>query len=244
MPIATDFNNKILSIWKKYLSIHGNSEIVVKAPALYPENHFPENLKLLMLGMNPSFGVNWVQKRISDEMILGPNNTHLTADLVYGWTPESGPNHLEHLLTIEEYAFNNFRIFFEPQLRFATSVGCADSYSHMDLFHVRQTSQHDFLTSIGRTGDLTNFGREQVELTRQTILEIKPKAVVIANATAAKLAVELMNLEYLKDSRAQCKLAGLNETRFFLAGMLSGGRAMDTFSRIRLEEDVRAYFAE
>lgn len=229
MPVEDDFNAQVLEIWREH----------VKEPALmpaqYPPGHFKQNLKLLMLGMNPAFSESSIQNRMTGLGIdIGAND-------VFGWSPSTQPRHVHHLLKVEKHAFEHYLRFFGPLMRFAERVGCANSYSHLDLFHWRQTEQNEFLQVVGLPGALNEFGLRQVALTRETIMALRPKVVVIANATAAKRAVEYLPLTYVTNSGTQCILPGLPDTRFFLAGMLSGGRAMDTFSCIRLEDEVRRY---
>ncbi len=235
MTAAQRFNNQALQLWTQF------SPVPTLAPALYPLNHFQEKLKLLILGMNPAFSVNWIQNRITADQILGPENSQLTAEAVYGWHPDQGPLHQNHLLTIESHAFENYGVFFNPQREFADKIGCADSFSHMDLFHVRQTQQNEFLNAVNAQGGLTDWGQAQINLTKATICDIRPAVVVIANATAARMAVEFLGLEFANDLNTQCSMRELPGTRFFLAGMLSGVRAMDRYSRARLEGEVRTY---
>lgn len=229
MPVEVDFNNQVLEIWRKHVTDPA------LMPAHYPPGHFGQDLKLLMLGMNPAFSEGPIQNRMNE---LG---IELKANDVFGWSLHREPHHDDPLFEVETHAFQHYLPFFGPLMQFANNVSCANSYSHMDLFHWRQTDQNEFLQVVGLPAALNDFGRAQVALTRETIVALRPKVVVIANATAARHAVQYLPLSYLPDSRTQCNLPGLRETRFFLAGMLSGGRAMDTFSRIRLEDEVRRY---
>lgn len=229
MPIEGDFNEQVLEIW------HEHVKVPALLPAHYPTGHFEQNQTLLMLGMNPAFSESTIQNRLD---ALG---IQLGANEVFEWTPGLKPGHIAHLLNVEEHAFANYQRFFRPLRRFAKNVGCENSFSHLDLFHWRQTKQNEFLQVVGLPGTLNEFGRAQVALTRKTIMALRPKVVVIANATASNRAVEYFPLEYVPNSGTQCILPGLPDTRFFLAGMLSGGRAMDTFSCHRLENEVRFY---
>jgi hypothetical protein len=229
MSVESTFNDRALEIWREHLA---KSTLM---PALYPPGHFKQNLKLLMLGMNPAFSENSIRKRLREL------NIDKNANDVFGWAPNTEPQHIHELLDVESHAFVHYQPFFGPLRRFTEKVGCANSYSHLDLFHWRQTEQNDFLQVVGLPGALNKFGRAQIALTRETIGALRPNVVVIANATAAKMAVEHLPLSYVANSHTQCTLPGLDGTRFFLAGMLSGGRAMDTFSRIRLEVEVWSY---
>lgn len=247
MTIAVDFNRRVLKIWTDF-----QNEVQIWAdfnekpslmPAYYPAQHFHYGMKLLMLGMNPAFNAHRLRRRINNLNKNNNANINAAPEEVYRWHPETGPHYEEHLLTVEKDAFENYLPFFGPQKKFAKQVGCSDSYSHMDLFHIRQTNQADFVENFVNAEQYNVFRNAQVELTRQTIRAIRPKIVVIANAGASRLAMDLLELEYVDNLLTQCTLPGLPKTRIFLAGMISGGRAMDEYSRIRLETQVKSYLA-
>lgn len=212
-------------------------------PSQYPENYFQQGVHLLVLGMNPSFGEEWIQHQISRELRLGSENARLAAKEVYEWDPIKGPRNAEHLLKIEAHAFKAYRRYFNPLQKFVGEVGCLDSYSHFDLFHSRLTDQRTFKKTLFEGSNLSDFARTQIDLTRATLLRIHPKAVVIANAEASRMAVKYLKLQYVDDHRTQCVMPVLGKTRFFLSGMLSGG-AMDEFSYRRLLADVRNYLSK
>lgn len=237
MDVADEFNVGVLKIWNRCLS----------EPALMPSHYssLPKGVRLLVLGMNPAFGEKWVKKQICSGRI-GAANTSLLPRDVYGWDPERGPRYVTHLHTIERYAFENYGNYFGPLKRFAAAVGCPDSYSHFDLFHVRDTKQKSCLAQIGSLVSgggysLNDFGIEQIRLTVETIRSMRPTAVVIANATASHLALEHLPFALPSNTRTQAVIDGLPNTKFFFSGMLSGGRSMDVFSRARLAEDIRVH---
>lgn len=227
--IEDDFNKQALAIWRAHLKEDA------LMPALYPHGHFKNNLELLILGMNPAFNEDAIQKRLSG---LGIG---MQATDVFRWSPKEEPRYVAELLRAELDAFANYGTYFKPLREFADEIGCVHSYSHLDLFHWRHTKQHEFTPFVGSPDNLNEFGRAQIALTRVMIERLRPKVVVIANAAAARYAVACMPLEYVAGSRTQCTLPGSTLPRFFLSGMLSGMRRMDTFSRIRLEVDVRDY---
>lgn len=237
MTIASKFNDEILRIWKRE---HVTATLV---PSQYPVNHFQEGVRLLVLGMNPSFGEAWIQDQISNGLGLGQANAHLVAKEVYGWDPIGGPHNPEHLLKIEAHAFKEYRKYFNAIKKFSEEVGCVDSYTHFDLFHSRMTDQRTFKKTLFEGGILRDSAMKQIDLTRATLLQIRPKAVVIANAEASRMAVDYLKLQYVDNQRTQCVMPGLHNTCFFLSGMLSGG-AMDEFSHRRLVADVSAYLSE
>ena len=58
----------------------------------------------------------------------------------------------------------------------------------MDLFYLRETSQKKLEKSISEgSGNLNEFGREQLEITKCILERITPKVIVVANAFASRI---------------------------------------------------------
>lgn len=82
--------------------------------------------------------------------------------------------------------------------------------------------------------ELTEFGNEQFKRFEQMLALAKPKAVVVINALASRLYKKRRPLQF--DSARGHYLDNIGErgVPVFLSGMLTGGRALDVFSRERL----------
>ncbi len=237
MSVTDAYNARVLAIW------NDAEKPPTYMPSLYPDEHLDGPIKLLMLGMNPSFG-RWLDTAV-EELFSADRLGELGAEQLYAWRDDYTDRDIARVKAVEAYAFTAYRSFFGPLRDFAMNVGCGHDYRHLDLFQVRKTDQSAFLSTVGKPTGKGNFqpepfGRAQIELTRQTLLTLKPAVVVIANAAASRIATQHFPLCPIANVRTQFTMCGLPETRFFLSGMLSGG-ALDEYSRHRLEDEVRRY---
>jgi len=104
------------------------------------------------------------------------------------------------------------------------------SISFLDLFLVRKTSQCDVQELIKQ---FDKFKSLQINLFLESIERINTKFVCVLNAGASKHLCEHLNEE---QTALTFKYKG---KVLFFAGMLSGSRAMDRFSRERLRLNMR-----
>lgn len=102
MTIEDNFNKQALAIWREHLKQDA------LMPALYPPGHFKNNLELLILGMNPAFKEEAIQKRLAD---LGIG---LRANDVFRWSRKDKPRYIAELLRAESHAFANYKKYFKP----------------------------------------------------------------------------------------------------------------------------------
>ena len=112
-----------------------------------------------------------------------------------------------------------------------------------DLYPVRHTKQKEFVQFI-KHKENKEFREKLDEATKNLIDGIMPDIIVIANAKAS----ELMQKIFFGESEAEkIKLKGetkrtyrLNgkKTDMFFSSMLSGQRALDTYSRSRLAKEI------
>ena len=112
-----------------------------------------------------------------------------------------------------------------------------------DLYPVRHTKQKEFVQFI-KHKENKEFREKLDEATKNLIDGIMPDIIVIANAKAS----ELMQKIFFGESEAEkIKLKGetkrtyrLNgkKTDMFFSSMLSGQRALDTYSRSRLAREI------
>ena len=112
-----------------------------------------------------------------------------------------------------------------------------------DLYPVRHTNQKEFVQFIEHDEN-KEFREKLDEATKELIDGIMPEIIVIANAKAS----ELMQKIFFGDSEAEkIKLNGETKRTYKLNGkktdmifssMLSGQRALDTYSRSRLAKEI------
>ena len=112
--------------------------------------------------------------------------------------------------------------------------GTAEMWNHIDLFYLRETSQEKLRRSIFlKTRVLNKFGRDQMDITRNILERITPKAIVVVNALASNIFKEEYKLKF--DQYHGCyftRISGRNVPTF-LSSMLSGKERL-IFSRERL----------
>jgi hypothetical protein len=110
-----------------------------------------------------------------------------------------------------------------------------------DLYPVRHTNQKEFVKFLK---DNPGFCKELDKATKDLIDGIMPEIIVIANAKAS----ELMQKIFFGESEAEkIKLKGKTKcpykfngkkTDMIFSSMLSGQRALDTYSRSRLAKEI------
>lgn len=214
------YNKAARDIWHRFAGDHRT----LPGMTLFPmQRHaFAEEPHLLLVGMNPSFAF-----RARDTM-----RRHLK------WrdAPESV---IQQFTEEEAVAREQYRVFYGPQVRFKEAVG-AHTLEHLDLLPVRHTSQaevvHAYWDKHGHPHAITQacFG-----LFKATLLALAPTVVVVANAEASRQVKKMLPLQPIEPGR-RYGWPPMPQTTFFLSGMLSGQRALDEFSRARLEADVRS----
>jgi hypothetical protein len=237
MSLAQKYNQRAMEIW------HTFGAMQPRMPMLLPElNEKPE---LLIVGMNPSFNADWL-----DNQLMG--NTSLaggpwTTDSLFGWD-KNAHSRMQQVIEFEAFAKTAYASYFAAVQRFASAVGCAEKWEHLDLFLMRETSQKAALEMVlAKTrpiGKLNDFGLAQLELFTETLIDLQPQVVVVANAAAANLAKRLLGPGHEVDEPAALTFDALPNTRFFFSGMFSGQRCMDKFSLERLVFQVKGYFQQ
>jgi hypothetical protein len=236
MSLAQKYNQRAMEIWGTFGATQP------RVPILLPE--LIEHPELLVVGMNPSFNTEWVDNQLANETELRLAGGPWTADSLFRWDA-SARSRMSQIIEFERFAKTAYAGYFAPVERFASAVGCAGRWEHLDLFLMRETSQKAALEIVlGKTrpiGELNDFGRAQLELFIETLIDLQPKAVLVANATAAALAKQLLGPSHQVGEPAALEFGALPNTRFFFSGMLSGQRCMDNFSLERLVYQVRAY---
>ena len=111
--------------------------------------------------------------------------------------------------------------------------------SHHDLFFIRETSQDTVLSLKENNPD---FFEEQLKITKEIITRVQPKMIVIINAKACRLFKKMYNFEpvkYWNESLGVDILPQLGNIPVLFSGMLSGQRALDVGSFVRLKWHVR-----
>lgn len=222
MKISDWYNNLAIDIWKK----HGSKQKLI--PLQVAE--FKLDAELLIIGMNPSFNMRWIDKQLKSKLGLNA----LTCDLLFKWETNELDKRLECIKTFEANAQQDYKIYFKAFDQFTKDCNLKN-WNHLDLFLMRETNQKEALKDVGYTNNkkmLNAFGESQIELFKLTIEKLNPKAIVILNATASTIISTHLT------SKSVTK-ATYKNIPVFLAGMLSGQRAMDRYAKQRLIEEIK-----
>lgn len=226
------FNARALEIW-------ASNETQTRMPILH--SNINGVAKLVIVGMNPSHNLDWVQREIDKKQVLG--DVSFTAEELLAWP--SGRKRIEDIKKMEKHAVAHYPHYFNGIQRFADAVGFSNQWQHLDIFLMRETSQAVALKAVmdkGAPPEICNqFGKEQIGLLRKMLGAIRPRVVVIANAKASKILRLELELIQEPNEPATFTSKSLPDTRFFTAGMLSGQRCMDDSARERLVFQVTKY---
>ena len=112
-----------------------------------------------------------------------------------------------------------------------------------DLYPVRHTNQKEFVQFI-KHEENKEFREKLDEATKELIDGIMPDIIVIANAKASELMQKIFfgrnennKKEFIGETKRTYKLNG-QKTDMIFSSMLSGQRALDTYSRSRLAREI------
>lgn len=213
-----------------------------RMPMLRPD--FVMRPDILFVGVNPSF---------SEKAATKFDEKHGYKGSVIAWNANSTEDDLKArvklLVDAERTAQRDYRVYYAPFERFQHQVrkeGCRTE--HLDVFLLRHTSQSDVKALLWKTPSfkrgttraqrtLTSFGADLFDVFLDTLHGLKPRTVLVANASAAGLVKELLSLE-TKDDRIY-RTFRAPHIAFFLSGMLGGRGPMDNYSKARLAADIR-----
>lgn len=218
------YNNEAIELWKKF----GGAQVLV--PHLLPKIQI--NPDVLFIGMNPSHRLDWIQK------VLESNKQDFNSygvDELFSYPGESLAKRLPYITLMEEYARDNVQYY--RVLDDLVSKCGYKSWTHLDLFLNRETEQGKFLKIIeyNESNNYFNeFGLEQLNLFKKAFNKLKPKIVVVNNATASVIISQLFTGEGVTKTCIKYQ-----NVTIFLGGMLSGQRAMDRFSKLRLINEIK-----
>jgi hypothetical protein len=223
--LADWVNHEILNLWRNKFK-EDKSALM---PLIYSEI---KTSVLLFVSLNPSFTTRGFKKLLENS----PYSTEDVKDALNNWqTSKSLPivKEFEKLSKANGSFFNKFREI----------AKCANiDWEHIDLFFNRRTHQKEFLPYIYKNNDLvelTKIGQCQLELSKNLICEINPITIVVANATASKIFKKEFDATF-NDNLGHHEIE-LNNQKIpvFLCSMLTGQRAMDNYSVIYLQWQIK-----
>ena len=218
------YNQEISRLWKlefdNAIKSTENTNVKFKQFCFHVKQ---DESPIWFFGMNPS-----LPRPLKE--IFNPDND-LTDNLIYDLKDEQEEMHgeLQYFLKAIE--------FFENEVESPKSVV---PIFH-DLYPVRHTNQKEFVKFLEDNDDFCN---SLDKATKNLIDGIMPDIIVIANAKASEL---MQKIFFGKSEAEKKKLKGKTKrtykfngkkTDMIFSSMLSGQRALDTYSRSRLAREI------
>ena len=168
---------------------------------------------------------------------MNPSLLDSTNEYISRTTPPD--KHLfEKLEEEQKYMHTKIQYFKKPKKFFINEVESPKSVVPIfhDLYPVRHTNQKEFVKFLEDNDDFCN---SLDKATKNLIDGIMPDIIVIANAKASKLMQKIFfgRNEYNGETKLTYELDG-KKTDMIFSSMLSGQRALDTYSRSRLAREI------
>ena len=113
-------------------------------------------------------------------------------------------------------------------------------WEHIDLFFVHETNQKNLEAQVlNKSRKINEFGKRQIEISKEIISLIEPQIVVVANAFASDIFQQEFACVF--DDKAGCHFFDVNGKSIpvFFTSMLTGQRALDKGSFIRLKWHIK-----
>ena len=117
-------------------------------------------------------------------------------------------------------------------------------WDHIDLFFVRETSQKGFLSKMIDKNEINEFGKEQLRLSRRLIESSNPQFIIVANAKASEIFIEVYESTF--DDDLGCYITEINKEKVptMFSSMLTGQRALDRYSFQSMEWNMKRIIKE
>ena len=224
MSFEKEINDKIVKLWDEFF-IDEHSAL---QPLFYPKLN--KNC-LLFVGCNPSFNETGFKSILRD-------TEHVNLDFhnFYLWKNRDQEK-IEKATKFAEEAKLKHKYF--KKFREMSKELNLD-WEHIDLFFIHETNQKKIEAQVlHKSRKLNEFGRRQIEISREAISLIQPQIVVVANAFASDIFQQEFSCTF--DDNFGCHFFDVNgnKTPVFFTSMITGQRALDKGSFIRLKWHIK-----
>lgn len=215
-------NSDIKKIWEECLP-STNSRV----PLFFPEFG---DVDVLFIGINPSFsqrGFNTQTKGSSYDTICMEEYFSYPQHPSFSILDSLEMDALAHKLHPYFRRFHNI------------SEELSLTWTHIDLFFVRETSQKKVREMIfNKYPELSVFGERQLTVAKKLIAQSKPRIIVVVNALASRIFEHHIGAKF--DNELGCHITELSgkPTPAILGSMLTGQRALDNYSFQRLKWQI------
>ena len=229
----------------------------------YKRKSNKKEIRILFTGFNPSFNKEHYEK-------CYPIKTDPYEFFSYkNWEDEKKLDSIKKVdyslrnKSVEvEYRENYYTTYFKPISKFICDCFGMDykkntsienlneeienkniKHVHIDPFFIRGTNQKQVAKILFKDNELNEFGKSQFKLFEKMIESYKPTAIIILNASASHLLSRKWGNDDFKTS-FEANIKNLDPIKVFCGGMLSGGRAMDNYSKQRFANQISRYLKE
>jgi hypothetical protein len=223
MNSIDQINQKVIELWLH--TFHSNADVFM--PLIYPP--IKKNA-ILFIGLNPSFNLQGFRSILKDSPY-----SHINPEDFYHLRNRAKFK-LEIAQDIEQLAKNKYPYFAKfKEIAKYTKM----DWEHVDLFFYRQTRQSNFKKMVYSGMDLNEFGRSQLQLSRELISVARPKVIVVANALASKVFSKEYNAQFSEEYGYHIIILNGQVIPVLLGSMFTGQRAMDVYSYQRLRWHIK-----
>lgn len=226
--LAAETNAKVRALWRAMAQSFPDA--TAREPLIVDPDDDQVDAKagrILFVGMNPSF----VTRDLARE--FGKNENEIIQLFRFDPTRETREDLRPPIEKPGEHRyFKAFGSFLDD-----VPGGNSVSRAHRDIFYVRETKQARVKKWALAKESMTQFGRDQWEITWKLLEAVDPALIVVCNATASRIfKSETEAAGRLKwCAKTGCEILTLGrEIPVFFSGMLSGQRALDVFNRKRM----------
>lgn len=227
METVEQVNHDVIELWRRQFIGDKN----VRMPLVYPTLN--KKAELLFVGLNPSFGKHWPHLKESEIKDIDPEQAFLWENFVQGNRFNAD---LKTAAKEQELAKAKHRYF---SLYRDIARDLEVRWEHVDLFFYRQTDQTDLKAVISDDDTfrhLNDFGRRQLELSKQLICYFQPKVIVVANSAAGEIFESEFEVTFNKaQDRYLTRLNGTSVPTF----LTPITRWMNKEARSQLERDIK-----
>jgi hypothetical protein len=228
MDLADWVNQEALALWRETFK----SQEDILLPLVYSPL---KKSALLFIGLNPSDHLIKLKKILNDTELC-PNNFNLKEFYSF-----SNLYNFDLPLSqkFEQCSRENYPYFKKFD---KISKDTKLYWEHIDLFFYRITSQKDFIKKIyinKKRGELTEFGKCQLELSKELITKINPQIIVVVNAYASTIFEYEFKAKFNEEKGYHEIELNNKILPVFLGSMLTGQRALDNYTFERLKWHIR-----
>jgi len=215
------YNNSIRDLWKtefkNAINASNNSKVKLTQPCFHVTQ---DDSPVWFFGMNPSLPKS--PKEIISQ------------------TPDLTDNLIDKLKEEQENMHDEYQYFRKAKDFFKDDVAIDELFNPIfhDLYPIRKTEQNEFVQFI-KDKDNKDFCERLNKATKELVDGIMPDIIVVANSKASEFMQKIFFEGFdNKLTKLTYELHG-KKTDMIFSSMISGQRALDTYSRSRLAREIR-----